>query len=456
MALHVVSDAAAALAYFAIPAAILWFLSKRADLQRPHRVAAWLFAGFMVLGGLAHLASIWVLWVPAYGAQGVLKAVAALASLAAAVTAPFAVSSLLRLPSSRALQAEVEAHRVTLEALEAARIRLAEEMALVASDLRVTTKRFEAALRSSPVTLLEQDESLTYTWAYNPPLGLSPEQMVGLSELDLFTADSAAEVRALKYQALGTRTPISGEVRIQVGDRAGWFAMHVEPTVLADGRPGIVATSTDVTARHEHENHLRMLMREMNHRAKNVLAIVTSLARQTARGFDIPDVFLTRFSERLSSLAAAHDVLAQQDWKGADLRAVIEGQLRHQLDAFGGRIRLQGGECSLPSESAHYVGLALHELGSNAVKHGALSTASGDVTVCWRITGEDGQARLELEWRERGGAAVSEPERAGFGSEILRRLVARAVNGASELTFASDGVCWRLTAPLAASGAPAA
>ena len=450
MALHISSDALIAAAYFAIPITLAEFVRRRRDLMRSHRWAALLFASFITLCGLTHVASILVLWQPVYLYEGWLKAATAVASVGTAAFLPFLVPRLLAIPSPAALQVEIAAHRATLKELEAARAALAARVDRTEDDLRAANRRFEAALKNSDVTLFEQTDELTYTWAYNTPLGLAPENLVGQSELDLFSPRSAEAVRALKLDCLTSGEPRRGELLIEVGSRSGWFDISVEPLTLSDGRRGLIATSTDVTRRREHEAELEMMTREMNHRAKNTLAIVAGLVRQTARSFEVPEGFNERLSERLAALAEAHDVLAHQRWRGADLIAVLQGQLRHQMQAFGGRITFSGDDCTLPAESAHYVGLAVHELGSNALKHGALSTAAGKVNISWTAAATANGERLHLIWSESGVGPVAEVSRRGFGMTLLTTLVARGVQGRSELAFGPDGLIWTLEAPLQA------
>jgi two-component sensor histidine kinase len=199
-----------------------------------------------------------------------------------------------------------------------------------------------------------------------------------------------------------------------------------------------------------------MLMREMNHRSKNVLAIVMGITRQTAKSFAVPPGFEDVLAARVASLASAHDVLAQQDWRGADLRAVVDSQLRLHLDTYGERISIEGEGCDLPPGAAHYVGLALHELGSNAVKHGALAKPRGRVTIAWRVVAEGERRTLELSWIESAVGPTRTGKRKGFGSMLLNTLVARALHGTAELTFGPDGVEWRLSAPLMVEEEPTA
>ena len=399
LTLHVVSDAAIAIAYFAIPISLAVFVRKRKDLERRHIGLALLFAIFITACGLTHVASIVVLWIPLYGAEGLLKAATAAASVVTAVMLPFLVPSLLRIPSPRALEAEIRSHRMTLDALSAARAKLSDRVAQTESDLLETNRRFEAALSGSPITVFEQDADLIYTWAYNPPEGIALADMVGKAEGDVVALMATPAVRAVKLEALAASAPRRAEVAAEIGGKSGWLDLRVEPITLRDGRSGLIATATDITAIKQHEEHLRVVMRELNHRSKNLLTIVLSLMRQTARGFELPPAFTVRMEERLGALANAHDVLANQKWRGADMFAVLQGQLAHQLAAYPGRIHIDGPPASLAPGSAHYVGMALHELGSNAVKYGALAGADGEVWVTWRVS--DAEApQLEIEWRE--------------------------------------------------------
>ena len=162
----------------------------------------------------------------------------------------------------------------------------------------------------------------------------------------------------------------------------------------------------------------------------------------------MPAEFAVRLQERLSSLASAHDVLANQDWRGAELEAIIRGQLESHLQAFGSRITLDGGACTVPADSAHYVGMALHELISNAVRYGALAGEGGTIAVSWRTPERGADEWLDLEWRESGGGAVTEPARLGFGATILTSLAPSALGGKADLQFDAGGLSWILSAPL--------
>ncbi|MDO9713013.1 sensor histidine kinase [Paracraurococcus lichenis] len=193
-----------------------------------------------------------------------------------------------------------------------------------------------------------------------------------------------------------------------------------------------------------------LLVRELNHRVKNMLATVQSLASQTLRGTrNDPDRFVHDFSGRLRTLAQAHDLLTASDWEGADVGAVAAAALSPWRAE--GRVAMAGPEhVTLNPYQAQALVLALHELATNAAKYGALSAPSGCVEVSWSVSqaNERGQApMLEVLWRERGGPLVQPPAQSGFGSRLLERGLPHQFKGEATLSFAPDGVEYRLKVP---------
>lgn len=351
-------------------------------------------------------------------------------------------------------QVRDEAPGSALAALEAENAALRRALADRAEELHATTRRFETALARGGVTLFEQfeqDGAFRYTWLFNSPFDYGDRGMVGLTETDFVPADMAENARALQREALATGQPQRRELHIGPPEDRRWFELRVEPTVLEDGRRGVVGAASEITAQKRQQERLQEVTRELNHRSKNLLTIVQSVARQTAVGLDVPKAFLTRLEERLQALAHAHDILVQEEWRGADLRAVAEVQLSHHLQAGGERIRIEGDRFELEPRVAHYVGLAIHELGSNAAKYGALSNDEGGVEISWVVRADgNGSRRLHLVWRERGGPRVLPSARIGFGRTILETLVPRAMRGESILDLGEEGATWSLTAPLPA------
>jgi two-component sensor histidine kinase len=186
-------------------------------------------------------------------------------------------------------------------------------------------------------------------------------------------------------------------------------------------------------------------MREMNHRAKNMLSVVDAIAHQTATRSpqDGREDFIKRFSERIQSLSASQDLLFRTEWKGVEIAGLVHAQLAHFADLIGTRISPEGPTLRLKAATAQAIGLALHELATNAGKYGALSTETGRVDVRWGV----GDGDFTLSWTESGGPPVTPPVRRGFGSIVMGVMAERSVGGTVVFDYASAGVTWRLTCP---------
>jgi PAS domain S-box-containing protein len=208
----------------------------------------------------------------------------------------------------------------------------------------------------------------------------------------------------------------------------------------------VVGTVADITARKELEEERmaraekeHLLMREMSHRAKNMLSVVDAIAHQTAA--QNPEDFITRFSERIQSLSANQDLLFSSEWKGVEIKGLVHAQLAHFADLIGTRILTEGPRLRLNASSAQAIGLALHELATNAGKYGALSTDTGRIDICWEV----GDGVFTMSWTESGGPPVTAPKWRGFGSIVMGVMAERSVGGTVKLDYASAGVKWRLT-----------
>lgn len=212
------------------------------------------------------------------------------------------------------------------------------------------------------------------------------------------------------------------------------------PIFAPDGRVvGVAAVHRDITANRAYEEHLAFTLRELSHRTKNLLAVVQGLAHMIARRSEDVEEFEVRFRGCVQALAYSHDLLVQHDWQGATL----EELLRVQLAPFGGvdgtKIALQGPEVFLTPPTMQSLGLIMHELATNATKHGALSTPTGKVAIGWtRDPGDDG---IRLNWQEHGGPPVGQPKRKGFGQVVFERIGA-SLDGAISVDFRPEGfVC---------------
>jgi two-component sensor histidine kinase len=209
----------------------------------------------------------------------------------------------------------------------------------------------------------------------------------------------------------------------------------------------VIHVATDITERKTAEAHQRFLLQELSHRSKNLLSIVQAVADQTMR--NCPDLaeFQKRFDGRLQGLAASNTLLARGDWRGSCLSALVELQLSPFIDLASPQIEVRGPNVDLTAEATQAVGLALHELATNAVKHGALSVPQGRVSVSWEVFKGSGAPRLRLDWTERDGPPVTAPNRTGFGHFVIKTMIEQSVQGKVALDFNREGLHWSLEAP---------
>jgi two-component sensor histidine kinase len=186
-----------------------------------------------------------------------------------------------------------------------------------------------------------------------------------------------------------------------------------------------------------------MLTREVNHRSKNLLTIVQVIARQTAARS--PQDFVNTFSGRLRALAANQDLLVKSEWQRLDLADLVRSQLEY-FGETGSRIIVSGPPVTVPPSAAQALGMALHELATNAAKYGSLSNDSGRVEITWAVESDT----FCMSWREIGGPVVTAAGEAGFGTTVLKRMTESALSGHVRIDYAPEGVVWQLRCPLVA------
>jgi PAS domain S-box-containing protein len=336
-------------------------------------------------------------------------------------------------------------------AIDVSRIRsLEREQQRLTAELGTTLQRYETALRGSNVTVFTHDRALRYTSISNPLFGRDVKDIVGCTDEEVIPAENRPAVAALKQAALETGQPQDGEVRINEATSIRWYDFHIEPLRDMTGAIiGLTCAAVDITERKEGEAHLRLLMRELTHRSKNLLAVIQAMARQTARHAGSIDSFLEQFGARLQALARSHDLLVQEEWHGVSLAELVRSQLAAYLDRSGSQITMEGPPVTLRPEAAQSLGLALHELGINAVKFGALSTPSGRISITWSWQSRRERPAVEIVWVEVGGPPVMAPVQRGFGSLVVERNLARALDAAVELGFDPAGVRCCITIPVA-------
>jgi PAS domain S-box-containing protein len=339
---------------------------------------------------------------------------------------------------------------VTCSAIDITRLRTLEsEQRRLSDEVKTTLQRYELALRESKVTVFTQDRSLRYTSISNPIAGLAVDNIIGGTDEGILDGESLDAAAALKRAVLDTGTAKETDVsiRFHAGD-VRWYDLHVEPLRDVTGAvTGLIGAAIDVTTRKEDEAHLRLLMRELTHRSKNLLAVIQAMARQTARHADSTEQFLEQFDARLQALATSHDVLIEEGWHGASLRELVGLQLERLLDSATDQIAIEGPTVLLRPEAAQALGFAFHELAVNAKKFGALSVPGGRVKISWNRRPEPQGDSVDLRWEESNGPAVSAPIHRRFGSVIIERHLAHAIDGEVQLSFAKEGVVCAIQIP---------
>jgi len=285
--------------------------------------------------------------------------------------------------------------------------------------------------------------------AFSEIFQFDSDEIVGIKLADLIVPEQYRD-HFQKKLVRATRRPIKGEI-VRRQRRDGIFldfSLSLAP--IRDETTGetvaISAIYRDVTALTRAAEHIEFLLREVNHRSKNMLAVVQAVARQTARFAESPEAFTDGFMARLAAIGASHDMLVSRDWRGVQVGELTRIQCCELIDSEESRITVSGDLIEINPRAAESYGLALHELATNAVKYGALSTPDGWVELTFTL---DPEARTYcFIWREQGGPTVNPPERSGFGVCVLTRTAPQAIDGESFLDFPPDGLTYSLSAPL--------
>ncbi len=285
--------------------------------------------------------------------------------------------------------------------------------------------------------------------AYSNMRGYSEDELRGL-DFEAIVHPEDRDRHASEIKKLISQQIPSFEIENRCLSKKGKVSwVHKHASLLRDGAgraASIITLATNVTERKQHEEQIDLLLREVNHRSKNLLSLVQAIAQQTIN--TRPDDFLPRFQARVQALAASHDILVGNKWKGADLRELARSQLAHFRDLMDKRIELTGPPVFASASAAQALGMAFHELATNATKYGALSDENGCVELGWKtVQSTDGEEVFVIEWIECGGPPVAAPSSRGFGSTVICRLAERSLDAKVELNFPRTGLTWRLQCP---------
>lgn len=308
-------------------------------------------------------------------------------------------------------------------------------------------------LRNSGVCILYHDAELAIRLVENPPPGWpSAERIAAGGDAEIFDADTAARVIQTKRAVLESGSPARLEVaRGEPGQERSWYELHIEADTLPPA-PGEAATSAarglfvsaiDITVLKQREEELRTLLFEVNHRSRNLLAIMQSVLGHTARTSDNVAAFERKFRGRVAALAHSQDLITRSNWQGTRFHRLALNQLAEQVGPGMTPPMLIGPDPLISPNTALYLGLALHELSVNSATYGALRQGRGAVVIETETT-RDGQA---MTWDERLEEPRESPEGRGFGLAILGQIVPRALNGAASMTIEPDRIRYRVDWP---------
>lgn len=320
----------------------------------------------------------------------------------------------------------------------------------VAAQLRL----YEAVLQATPDLVYVFDRQHRFIYANHALLtmwGMRWEEAANKTCLELGYEPWHAQMHDVEIeQVIATGQPVRGEVPFPHTTQGVRVYDYIfTPVFGPDGQVEAIAGSTrDITARKQHEQHMQLLINELNHRVKNTLALVQSMTLQTLRNCVDLDGAQEKIEQRLLALSEAHNILTEEGWHGAEIEQIARAAARPHEPGEGHRFDISGPPFRLDPRRAVALAMALHELCTNAVKYGALSVPHGRVRMEWaqRLFGE--AEVLEVIWEECGGPAVQAPAQRGFGTRLIERGLKHDLGGEVRLAFEPAGVTCRISVPV--------
>ncbi|MEO5324012.1 PAS domain-containing protein [Mesorhizobium sp. CC13] len=281
--------------------------------------------------------------------------------------------------------------------------------------------------------------------------GYEADEIIGKSIMTLVPHDRREEeADILRRLQKGEHIQHLETLRKRKDERTIWVSLTISP--IRDGGGKVVGASNisrDMTERRRADETRDTLMRELNHRVKNTMAVIQAIASQTLGQASTLEEAHSAFSARLFNLAKAHDVLTRESWQSAKLVDIVSDTIQPH-SGVANRFRIEGPDVRLAPSTALAISMTLHELSTNAAKYGALSCKDGSVAIVWQIEGKDADRQLVLRWEESGGPRVMKPKRKGFGSRLIERALASELGGEVRVDYASTGLECRIVAPLPA------
>jgi len=322
--------------------------------------------------------------------------------------------------------------------------------------LAMSESRWRSLAEGIPQLVWRSVDHGVWTWAstqWEEFTGLSSDDSSGWGWLDAVHPEDRQVARDAWEKARDSGTfGVEYRLRRQATGEYRWF--QTRALAVMDDRADLLewlGTLTDIDELRTLQRHQQVLLAELQHRVRNTLSVVRSIARRTAENSESVEDMVAHFQGRLDAFSRVQAALTRNPDSGVDLMTIVEDELVAHAAREGEHVRIDGPEVILPTRTAENLSLAIHELATNAVKYGALSNGGGKVAVGWRFDKADGSRELVLNWTE-SGVAIDEPEvgREGFGMQLLRRSLPYDLRGETDLTIGRGGLRFELRMPLPA------
>ena len=321
-------------------------------------------------------------------------------------------------------------------------------------DAKLASLIIENALGYAIFTMDLDGKVTTWSRGAEKILGYGREEAIGMAFRELFTApdrEAGAHTTELEKAKLQGRAEDTRWHLRKDGSR--FWSNGMTMGIYGPDLTGLLKILRDETPAKLADDQRVLLLNELNHRIKNTLATVQSITEQTLRAGKVDPKIRRDLTSRLMAVSDAHNVLVDENWAGADLATIVHQALAPHDHPGVSRFAVDGPPVRLSPQQAVSIALALHELATNALKYGALSTSEGRVDLSWNLAHDQiGARQINLLWRESGGPAVTVPEKTGFGSRLIARTFAQESGGQARIDFLPQGVQCVMQLPLSASG----
>lgn len=318
-----------------------------------------------------------------------------------------------------------------------------------ADDANVFTRELLASIGDATPDLIyakdTQSRMVFANRAVLQSLGKTWDEIRGKSDIEWHhDLDEARVFVAADAKILATGTNASLEEVLTINGVSQTFLSTKCPLRSEDGSIiGLFGISMNITVRKNEERLRKLLLEELDHRVRNTLALVQAMARQTLQGAGIEKSVWDAFEGRLAAMAQAHSVLTRDSWQGADIRQIVAEVLGVHGSDHVDRFEIAGSEVWIDSQNALAMAMALHELGTNAIKHGALSAVGGKVAISWKVDLSDMPPIFDLHWQESGGPEVRAPSHKGFGTRLIAMAFGHQGRDVARVDYAATGVVFR-------------